>query len=166
MTNNYNNEEDNIRAPDNVFRERLIDDDDDEYDSWFQLRNNNDNDLEQAIAESFRIYNENNTWNDFDNNNTDNDLKDNDIKGVEEMKQNDLFPIFKLNIKKLIHFDKQLKELYEKILPILDLYERGEIDHHLMDYQEYQVMFGILRSVRIPKEEWVMLETIFIKELK
>ena len=67
MTNNYNNEEDNIRAPDNVFRERLIDIDDyDEYDSWFQLRNNNDLDLEQAIAESFRIYNENNIWNDFD----------------------------------------------------------------------------------------------------
>jgi len=162
MTNNYNNELDNIRAPDNVFRERLIDEYD-EYDSWFQLQNNNDNDLEQAIAESFRIYNENNTWNDFDN---ENDSKDNDTNGVEEMKQNDLFPIFKLNIKKLIHFDKQLKELYEKILPILDSYERGEIDHHLMDNQEYQTMFGILRSVRIPKEEWVILETIFIKELK
>jgi hypothetical protein len=143
MTNNYNNEEDNIRAPDNVFRERLIDIDDyDEYDSWFQLRNNNNNDLdldldldlEQAIAESFRIYNENNIWNDFD----EEMIGDKEMIGDEEMKQNDLFPIFKLNIKKLIHFDKQLKELYEKILPILDLYERGEIDHHLMDHQEYQ----------------------------
>ena len=190
----------NIRAPDSVIRERLIetDDDYDEYDAWFPyLNNDNDKDIELAIAESFRLFNENNNnintdFLDININNSNEknldeknldeknldeknldeknlDEKNLDEKNLDEKnletKQNEILPIFKSNIKKLIHFDNQIKNLYDKIKPIIDLYERGEIYYYIMDNIAYQEMFSILRSVRIPKEEWSILDTIFIKEI-
>ena len=193
--NNDNNDNENIyvRPPDKVIKEKLIDDGDDEYDeydAWFKTNtntntNNNvditkplplirdtndiwenenendyDYDLEKAIEESMKDFKEGDFVDEF--------IKKciKEEKEEETIVKNELLPLFKSNILRLIPFDKQLKELWEKISPIIDLYQDNKIDHHLLDEITYNNIFTILKSIRIPKDERGILETIFIKQIK
>jgi hypothetical protein len=87
------------------------------------------------------------------------------VKVVELASKNEIIPIFKSNILRLIPFDKQLKELWDKINPIIDLYQQDKIDYHLLDETTYNYIFSVLKSIRIPKDEWNILETIFVKKI-
>jgi hypothetical protein len=211
---------DNIRAPDPVFCEKLIDDEDDAFSfylnppvyntlpklkrqitntwttqktldnrfisvplfkdidedneqeddkkTWIYNSENMDDydcdydcDLEKAIQESFNQYN-------LENKNTLLPLIDSDNEEKETIPQfekKNLLPIFKSKIQRLIYFDKGLKEIYELIKPIIELYENGELNYHETDYISYNKIFSTIRSLRIPKEEWSILETIFVKQL-
>jgi hypothetical protein len=215
--NNDNNINDNIRAPDPVFCEKLIDDEEDAFylnppvynalpklkrqitntwttqktddnrfisvplfkdideddeqeddnKTWLydSIQNNSENmddyDLEKAIQESFKQYN-------LENKNTLLPLIDSDdeeTKTIPQFEKKNLLPIFKSKIQRLIYFDKGLKEIYELIKPIIELYENGELNYHETDNVSYDKIFNTLRSLRIPKEEWSILETIFVKQL-
>lgn len=227
--NNINintNDEDNIRAPDKVFCEKLIDDeenhinnynllhynpqpnkpynglpklkrhitntwtikktddnrfisvplfkesDEDEEDiTWLHdsIQNNSDNNdinmddynLEKAIQESFLQYN-------LENKNTELNClesKDKEIEIIHPIEKKNILPIFKSKIQRLIYFEKGLKEIYELIKPIIELYENNELNYHETDNVTYDKIFNTLRSLRIPKEEWSILETIFVKKL-
>ena len=259
-----NNNNDNIRPPDNVFCEKLIDDDDDSNDiyqqpynklpklkrhmtnTWYiqktddnrfisvpvfkdededesedvtslynSILNNSDNndnitiddyDLEKAIQESLNQYNlENkntllpliqsdeehnekektiqeslNQYN-LENKNTllplihsDEEHNEKESKSEFEhqtqiteidLKKKNLLPIFKSKMHRLIFFDKEFKEIYELIKPIIDLYETSDLNYHETDNVTYDKIFNTLRSLRIPKEEWNILKTIFVKKI-
>jgi hypothetical protein len=147
------------------------------YDSILNNSDNNDNitmdeydddydyDLEKAIQESFNQYN-------LENKNTllpliksENESEPQTQITEIELKKKNILPIFKSKIQRLIYFDKQLKEIYELIKPIINLYETGDLNYHETDNVTYDKIFNTLRSLRIPKEEWSILETIFIKQL-
>ena len=172
------------------------DDEYDEYDSWFKTNTNTNNnvditkplplirdtndiwkneneneydyeydldyDLEKAIEESMKDFKEGDFVDDF----IKECIKDEEEEEEETIVKNEILPLFKSNILRLIPFDKQLKELWEKISPIIDLYQDNKIDHHLLDEITYNNIFTILKSIRIPKDEWGILETIFIKQIK
>jgi hypothetical protein len=223
MEPNNNNNIDNVRKPDKVICERLIDDysDDKNYtplltrsmtstydlidiendsDSFSREKKqmllprlcpsptthsiwnieNEEDELQRAIQESLLIFQtENNIISESEisenkkvinenvnKNNNVNETKDisNDNREEQSIKP-DILPIFKYKMKRLISFDKQLKEFYEKISPIIELYENGEILYHITSTAMYNNIFKILHSVRIPKEEWSILETIFVKQV-
>jgi hypothetical protein len=88
-----------------------------------------------------------------------------EVKVVELASKNEIIPIFKSNILRLIPFDKQLKELWDKINPIIELYQQDKIDYHLLDETTYNYIFSVLKSIRITKDEWNILETIFVKKI-
>ena len=167
MDNDLNDNENEIRVPDQPIRQRLIED------NLFHFTNDNDNDnyddeLERAIMESmyeYRLLYEFNQEEEKEEEEEENNEIINEL--VEEMKNEtiSILPIFKTKIMRLIHFDKQLKELWEKICPIIELYECGQIIHHIVDEATYNTMFHTLKTIRIPKEEQALLETIFIKQL-
>ena len=41
----------------------------------------------------------------------------------------------------------------------------GNLNYHEIDNVTYDKIFNTLRSLRIPKEEWSILETIFVKQI-
>jgi hypothetical protein len=121
------------------------------YDSILNNSDNNDNitmddyDLEKAIQESFNQYN-------LENKNTLLPLIDSyemhnesQNQNVEtDLKKKNLLPIFKSKIQRLIHFDKELKEIYELIKPIIDLYETSYLNYHETDTVTYDKIFNLL----------------------
>jgi len=141
----FMNNTDNIRKPDLVFKDKLIDDEINFEEDFIY-----DYELKQAIEESFKNYKEFN----YDKNRKENVI----------IKKN-ILPIFKTKIKRLINFDKKIKEIFEKIIPIIELYENDKINFHIVNNKYYDEMFFILKNVRIPIEEKSILETIFIKEI-
>ena len=184
---------DYIRPPDKVIKQKLIDeyDDEDEYDAWFKtniskplplVRDTNDvwkngshldryeyeceyeyeYDLEKAIEESMKDFKEGDYIDEFLEECIEEPEKP---EKPEKQVKNVILPLFKANILRLIPFDKQLKELWEKISPILELYQDDKIDHHSLDEASYNNIFTILKSIRISKDEFSLLETIFIKQI-
>jgi len=178
----------NIRPPDKVIKQKLIDYEDDSVsDAWFktnlpkplQLVRDTNNvidefdefeyDLEKAIEESIKDFKEGDFLDEFLKVcNSDQELKpesEQEFEIDELQKKKEILPLFKSNILRLIPFDKELKKLWEKISPIIELYQNDKIDYHLLDSDTYKNLFTILKSVRISKEEWSILETIFIKQI-
>lgn len=155
---NDNDINENIRLPDQIIRDRLLD-----YDDDFFI----DDNLERAIAESLREFRL--QHNNYDHGELDERKIEEIDQSFEEEKKEiiniPILPIFKTKIMRLIHFDKQLKELWEKVSPIISLYESGQILYHIVDEDTYNTMFQSLKSIRIPSEEQSLLETIFIKQL-
>jgi hypothetical protein len=148
------------------------------YDSILNNSDNNDNitmgdyDLEKVIQESFNQYNLENKNSllplidlDKEHKETESDFEHPTQNVKTDLKKKNLLPIFKSKIQRLIYFDKELKEIYELIKPIIDLYETSYLNYHETDIVTYDKIFNNLRSLCIPKEEWSILKTIFIKNL-
>ena len=150
------------------------------YDSILNNSDNNDNitiddyDLEKAIQESLNQYNlENkNTLLPLIDSNEEHNEKEQESEFEHQtqiteidLKKKNLLPIFKSKIQRLIYFDKEFKEIYELIKPIIDLYETSDLNYHESDDVTYDKIFNTLLSLRIPKEEWNILKTIFVKEV-
>jgi hypothetical protein len=161
--NEINDNEINIRVPDQPIRQRLIED------NLINDDDDDDDELERAIMESMNEYRlqHHYEFDEFDDFNQVNIIEEDNNDIVEEMKNEitSILPIFKTKIMRLINFDKQLKELWEKISPIIELYECEQIIHHIVDEETYNTMFHTLKTIRIPKDEQALLETIFIKQL-
>jgi hypothetical protein len=154
--NNSNDDDINIRLPDNTYNDRLIDQD---IDIDIDIDYNLERVIQESIQDCYRV--ENAFINEIDN------VLDNERDIIfEENKKKNILPNFKSKMLRLIHFDKNLKEMWNKLYPILDLYENNKIIHHIMNTDTYNQIFNLIKTVRIPLDEWVLLETIFIKELK
>ena len=150
------------------------------YNSILNNSDNNDNitiddyDLEKAIQESLNQYNlENkNTVLPLINSDEEHNKKEQESEFKHQtqiteidLKRKNLLPIFKSKMHRLIFFDKEFKEIYELIKPIIDSYETSDLNYHETDNVTYDKIFNTLRSLRIPKEEWNILKTIFVKEV-
>ena len=150
------------------------------YNSILNNSDNNDNitiddyDLEKAIQESLNQYNlENkntvlpliNSDEEHNKKEQESELKHQTQITEIDLKRKNLLPIFKSKMHRLIFFDKEFKEIYELIKPIIDSYETSDLNYHETDNVTYDKIFNTLRSLRIPKEEWNILKTIFVKEV-
>jgi hypothetical protein len=133
---NDNNDE-NIRLPDEVKRETLI------YDNNNNYNNNYDKELEDALYQSIQLY-------------------ENEIQKNEEFEQKIinqhseqiknrreiLKPIlFELN--RIKNYDNKICKILEIIDPILDLYCGLVIEKYVMDNKTYDYIFNGLKKIRI-----------------
>ena len=70
--------------------------------------------------------------------------------------------LFDLN--KLIRFDKDIKEIYEIIEPIIDAYCNQIIEFCELDSLTYDKIFKVLKGVRTNKKNFEYLQTILISK--
>lgn len=151
-------DEENIRPPDKVIVERLIDIEDDYTYTYNNNENNNyyDNDNEfnpESIYEKELLDALNLSKQEFKNI----EIPKNTV--IEE--QMKIINKLKTQMNKLIAFDKNNVYYYEMILTILELYANNYITVYNIenDYEKAQ-LFSIVKQTRISKEELELLEQI------
>lgn len=151
-------DEENIRPPDKVIVERLIDIEDDYTYTYNNNENNNyyDNDNEfnpESIYEKELLDALNLSKQEFKN------IEIPKKTVIEE--QMKIINKLKTQMNKLIAFDKNNVYYYEMILTILELYANNYITVYNIenDYEKAQ-LFSIVKQTRISKEELELLKQI------
>ncbi len=147
-------DEDNIRPPDQVKQERLIDDDD--VDITYPIIQNNDFDFDTILELSKNEYNS---------------LQEQEEeKAIElicnqarEERQNK-FNSIKTQLNKIILFDRDHLDYYELILSIIEMYELNVIHEYKTYEKEYKTIFKLLKTIRLPNEEIENLKKIILLE--
>lgn len=76
----------------------------------------------------------------------------------------DLFREFLFDLGKLIRFDKETKEIYEIIEPIIDSYCNQIIDNWELDEIKYDRIFKALKSIRTNKKNIERLANLLIRK--
>ena len=132
---NNNNNDDYIRPPDSVTRERLID-----YNHTFTDLNS---ELNTVIEMSKNEYN-------F-------------LQEQEQQSRQRKFQNIKIQISKIILFDRANLHYYELILTIIEMFELCLINqYNITDENEYMNIFKILKSIRLPNNEIEEIKKLII----
>jgi len=152
--NQSENDDDNVRPPDPTITEQLIEPDEFSYNYY------NDN------------YS-NNFINEYDN--IDEILKQSliDFEEEEEQKMNKLLMAKKQElIEKYVSIKKKLqkiqghditnKDIYETVISIIEMYEMEYLNKYMVDETSYNNIFKIIKTIRLTKEEFSLLETLII----
>jgi hypothetical protein len=153
---NDNDEIDDVRQPDEVKREILINYNydlendnyleshtlDDDFDAILELSKNEFNSAQEKQAEKDMelIYNQ-----------------------QKEERQNK-FNIIKIQFTKMIIFDRENVNCYELVLSIIELYEIGSISVYILNKSSYNDIFTILKTIRLPNEEIDNLKKLILCE--
>lgn len=83
------------------------------------------------------------------------------VKITNERKE--LFKGILFDIHKLVRFDKEIKEIYEIIEPIIDAYCEQYIKEYEIDSLTYDRIFTIISHIRTNKKNIELLKSIFVK---
>jgi len=138
----------NIRPPDNTKREQLIED----------TRSDFDKQIDEALHLSLQdCINENQINNFYED-----EIITNYLNEISVRREKFYKLIFDLN--KLIRFDKDIKEVYEIIEPIIDAYCNQYIQHYEVDEITYDKIFKIIGTIRIDKKNIELLQKVIIKK--
>ena len=144
---NINNSNDNVREPDEIKKEQLLQDNRSEYEQqeedaryWSLLEFNEQKELNEKyeadlIIEHNRIIKE----------------------------RRELFRGFLFDVNKLIRFDKDMKEIYEIIEPIIDSYCAQYMKQCELDPITYDRIFKVIGNIRTDKNNIELLKKIIIK---
>jgi hypothetical protein len=159
---------DSIRPPDKVKREKLIDD---------SFEDSLEESLEYSIDNSFKDSLDYSYENELNNavylsikelekqkeinKKYEEEVVNSFIVKVQERK--DKFKDLLFNLKKIINYDKDIKEVYEIIEPIIDSYCAHYFDNVELDSITYDKIFKVIGSVRIDKKIIDLLKEILIK---
>ena len=142
-----NNSDDNVRAPDKIKKEQLLQDNRSEYEQqeedaryWSLLEFNEQKELNEKyeadlIIEHNRIIKE----------------------------RRELFRGFLFDVNKLVRFDKDMKEIYEIIEPIIDSYCAQYMNQCEIDTVTHDRIFKVIWNIRTDKNAIELLKKIIIK---
>ena len=136
-----------IRAPDEAKMERLTEENKSEYDKQ----------MEEALYLSIQ---------DFSNKEEIYKKYEDDILREHHSitrKRREMFSEFIFDIHKLVRFDKDIKEIYEIIEPIIDAYCEQYIKEYEIDSLTYDRIFKMISNVRTNKKNIELLKIIFVK---
>jgi hypothetical protein len=136
MSFNDDNNNENIRLPDEVKRETLL----------YDYNNNYDKELEDALYQSIQLY--------------ENEMQKNEefeqkliILHSEEIKnRREIFKPILFELNRIKNYDNKICKILEIIEPILDLYCRLVIEKYIMDNIKYNYIFNGLKKIRIDIE--------------
>ena len=156
--------DDNIRKPDEIKTEQLIPNEDTYNSSFNEIYDNdtisNDFEINEAINLSLKDFNERKIMNE------EYEKKLMDDFNEEINKRKLQFKELLININKLSKYDKEIKEVYDIIEPIIDAYCSINIDYCELDEETYKHIFKVLYSLRKNKESIEFLRNIIIVEKK
>ena len=96
-----------------------------------------------------------------------------DFEVEEEQKINKLIEIEKQEvIKKYVSIKKKLqkiqgyditnKDIYETVIAIIEMYEMEYFNIYILDETSYHNIFKIIKTIRLTKEEFTLLNTLII----
>lgn len=141
------NEYENIRPPDEVKKEILIQDN----------RNDFDKQMDEALYLSLQELKQQEEIN---------QLYEDEILDAylcETKKRKELFQELMFDLNKLTKFDKDIKEIYEIIDPIIDTYCGQFINFCELDQETYDRIFKVIGNVKTKKNNIEILKSILIK---
>ncbi len=144
---NYDNNDNNVRAPDNIKKEQLLQDTRSEYDKQ----------MDEAMYLSVQ---------EFKNQEEINQKYEEDIINEHNkiiVERKNLFRGFLFDLNKLTRFDKDMKEIYEIIEPIIDYYCAQYIAQCEIDAVTHDRIFKVIGNVRTDKNAMELLKKILIK---
>ena len=143
-----NFQEDNIRTPDEVVREKLLED----------TRSDFEKQLDEAMYLSMQ---EINKQLDINNQYEEQLLKD---YASETKKRSNLFKNFIANLTRLCGFDKEVREIYNILDPIIESYCGQIIETCELDGETYDKIFNTLKKIRNDQQAIDILKTIILRE--
>lgn len=156
--NNDNIDSDNddyIRPPDSVKKERLIGSDN-EFDDIQNTQTNydfnslSDIDFNQILKQSLE---------DFE---LEEDQKIRDMIAKERKEQTERYVSIRNKLQKIQNYDVANKEMYNTIISIIEMFEMEYLDTYALDETSYKNIFKLLKSIRLTKEEIVLLESLIV----
>jgi hypothetical protein len=140
--------EDNIRSPDSIIREQLLEDD----------RSDFEKEIDNVIQLSYEeLLNQNEAISKYENE----IMEQYNISLLERKNKCDKILI---DMNKIIKFDKEIKEIYEIIEPILELYYNQNINYCVFEEKTYNRIFNLISKIRTDKTNVDFLKTVIIKE--
>ena len=157
MDNNFDDDDNNIRQPDPVKIDRLIDDDTINPIVQNNINNNINNTNFDTILELSK--NEYNLLQEQE-----------EQKAIEficnqtKQERQNKFNNIKTQLNKIILFDRDNIKYYELVLSIIELYELRIINEYKTNENEYTTMFKLLKTIRLPNEEIENLKKIILLE--
>jgi hypothetical protein len=136
-----------IRIPDEIIKEKLIDDDND-------ILNNYD--LENDILYNYDLENDLNI--ELQNNILQDILKKKDLQETIKNRKKECESI-KIKLNKMLTFDKQYVDIYSNLLTIIELYENNEVDYYNIniDKNEY---YNIVNKFRTNENEKTLIKKL------
>ena len=149
-SNNNDNNDDSfneIRAPDEVIREQLL------QDTRCEFQKQMDEAMYLSMQEAIQ---QDKLFQDYEDQIINDYLK-------ETITRKESFNKLLMDMNKLIKFDKSIKEIYEIIEPIIDNFCQKYIEVWETDDETYEKIFKILSTIRSDKEAIEILKTIIIK---
>jgi hypothetical protein len=141
-----NNNKDNIRPPDQVKIDRLIDNN--FYDNSINYIKNPIWDTDHEFNKAIEI-----SKNEF-----------NSLQEQQQKERENKFSHVKTQLNKIILFDRPNLGYYELILSIIEMYEFGVINEYKTYEQEYINIFKFLKTIRLPTDEIEELKKLIICE--
>jgi hypothetical protein len=147
MDFSFNDVDNTVRPADKVFKEQLIEDN----------RSNFEKEVDEALRLSLEeAINLNNLNKDFEE-----ELIQKFKK--EKLERKEIFTKFLLDLNRIIRLDKDVKNIYEIIEPIIDGYCNQLIDICEFDEETYDKIFEVLSTIRTDKKCVDILKTILIR---
>lgn len=84
---------------------------------------------------------------------------------IEESKERSIqFTNIKQKLNKMLVFDKKNRDVYENILSIIEFYIEGYITRYKSNSNEFKQIFDILKTIRLTNVELHHLENLIIME--
>jgi hypothetical protein len=138
---------DEIRLPDEVISERLVED------TVCDFQKQMDEALRLSMQE---VINQEKIYQEYENKIVNNYLK-------ETIERREKFRKLLMDMNKLLRFDTKMKEVYEIIEPIIYTYCEQHIETWETDEETYEKIFKNLSTLRTDKAAIEILKTIIIK---
>ena len=138
---------DEIREPDKVIREQLV------QDNRCEFQKQMDEAMYLSMQDAIR---QEKIFQDYEEKIINEYVK-------ETITRKETFNKLLMDMNKLIKFDKFIKEIYEIIEPIIDNYCQKYIEIWEIDEETYEKIFKILSTIRSDKEAIEKLKTIIVK---
>lgn len=137
---------DDIRQPDSVKIEQLIHNNNDDLNTVLEISKNEyklfQDEEEQKAIETIC----------------------NQIKEQHHKEKQNKFNNVKIKLNKIILLDKNNLDYYELVLSIIEMYELGIIPEYKTHTDEYNNIFKLLQTIRIPTDEMDNLKKIIVCE--
>lgn len=175
QTNNQNDFvsqiETDIRAPDPVVREQLINEQDNYNNNYTNVYNNEftnynipftpnnvaPEDQEDQDAEFNRILQESKAEFEF--------LEEQKVKELIAIERNELtekYRKIKQRLQKIQSYDTVNTETYNTIVTIIEMYEMQYVDTYSLDENSYANIFNLIKTIRLTKEEYDLLNALIV----
>lgn len=155
MDTNDNNDNNIVRLPDPVIRERLVDygnnnDNDFLNYNYSYLETNSNDDIDRILKQSLEEFE------------TSEDQKIQEMLAIERNKIAEKYKSIKQKLQKVKGHDIFNKDTYETIIAIIELYELEYLETYTLDETSYNNIFKFLKTIRLTSGELDLLKALII----
>lgn len=149
---NDENDENDVREPDPTITEQLIEPDEFSYNYYTDSYSNNFineyDDIEIILKQSLIDFEE------------EEEQKINKMLMDKKQELTEKYVSIKKKLQKIQGYDVTNKDIYETVISIIEMYEMEYVNIYILDEISYNNIFKIMKTIRLTKEELLMLKTL------